>query len=136
MATQRYYSKETVNLSSTMSSHMKQKISSLASSTYNTKQSDYTSFACIESKPIASRGPSAARRREGVSSSRRLASQSEREAEEIAQLERENQELLNSNPLTTRKFTSISASSNAIQVEWNHPNGLNSKERKVLYYVL
>eukprot|EP00347_Sterkiella_histriomuscorum_P003670 403363395 len=70
-----------------------------------------------------------------MSSSRRLASQAERESEENARIEKEIQEQLNRDPLTIRKFTSIQTTSNTIQVQWNHPSQV-SKEKKGFVYEL
>ena len=58
----------------------------------------------------------------------------EKEAEEQAKIEKELIEKLNDYPLSLRKFGSISVTSNAIQVSWNHPSVLSAKHKKALYY--
>jgi hypothetical protein len=78
------------------------------------------------------------RRREsvGMSASRRLASQAERDTESNAKALRDMVEELNACPLAKRKFLHIATTSNAVQVVWSHPEELNPYDKKHLTYEL
>lgn len=71
-----------------------------------------------------------------MSSSRRLASQADREAEENQKLFRDMVEQLNSNPLGKRKFIQFTSTANAVQVIWSHPEEIKGIDKKALSYEL
>ncbi|CDW84151.1 tripartite motif-containing protein 67 [Stylonychia lemnae] len=137
--------------SSRQNSSMRNKLSNFASNSTatpatqrNQNINDYLSQPNYSSNPNQSidqrhqSSQSSVRRSRGevgMSQSRRLASQADKEAEEQARVEKEQMEVLNKDPLSVRKFTNICVTSNAIQVSWNHPNQL-MKDKKALLYEL
>ncbi|TNV83128.1 hypothetical protein FGO68_gene8909 [Halteria grandinella] len=74
-----------------------------------------------------------------MSSTRRLQlqqTQAEREAEEQLRQMKQMTEQLNANPMIKRRFTQISATSNAVQVVWGHPDEFTNIDKRALSYEL